>query len=285
VAASDALGFKFGRRHKSIQYSPMPVILPDVIEISAPRRDEEVEERERLRDAAAQSIGLDPILMSREDSPKEKENELEDIEGFKTSESHLDTRSPLDSSVSDATMLSLEEPRRKTSQYTHSRSNSSSMTIPAFPSSTSDLAEFTQISSTLFRYYPPTSLRLFSLSKHWKNRFLILSSPPSSSSSRGPAVSYLHLFKSSGTEEKELERLEINEDSVVFVAEEDVGSRKGVVKVGGMVVGALKKEHCQAKGQVMWFLQIVDPFEAQRWIAVIKNAVLGQRYVLSGFIL
>jgi hypothetical protein len=86
------------------------------------------------------------------------------------------------------------------------------------------------------------------------------------------------LFKSPGAEEKEVERLEINEDSIVFVAEEEVGGRRNVVKVGGQDVGALKKElNHEEAGRTMWLLQIVDSNEAQKWIAAIKNAILSQR--------
>lgn len=110
---------------------------------------------------------------------------------------------------------------------------------------------------------------------------MVLSSPTlPSSRGQAPSVSYLHLFKSSGSEEKELERLEINEDSVVFVAEEEVGGRKGVIKVGGLDVGAFKKElNHEIGGRTMWFLQILNQTEAQKWIAAIKNTILGQRFV------
>lgn len=95
-----------------------------------------------------------------------------------------------------------------------------------------------------------------------------------------PLVSHLHLFKSSGSEERELERLEINEDSVVFVADEEVGGRKGVVKVGGLDVGALRNESNQDSGnRTTWLLQILDAAEAQTWITAIKTAILAQRYV------
>jgi hypothetical protein len=92
----------------------------------------------------------------------------------------------------------------------------------------------------------------------------------------------LHVFKSAGSEEKELERIEINEDSVVFVAEDEFGGRRSVIKVGGTDVGAMKKEYIVNEGGYsMWLLHIQDTADAQRWITNIKNAVLGQRYVLA----
>lgn len=97
--------------------------------------------------------------------------------------------------------------------------------------------------------------------------------------------SYLHLFKSSAADEKEMERLEITEDSVVFVAEEqEIGGRRNVVKVGG--VDVVKKvrdfgssNNTEENGRTMWFLQISDADEAQKWITVIKNAIFEQRCV------
>jgi hypothetical protein len=105
-------------------------------------------------------------------------------------------------------------------------------------------------------------------------------SSPATLVTRGqaPAVSYLHVFKSPSPDEKELERLEINEDSVVFVAEEEVGGKRSVIKVGGADVGAMKKEYMTNEaGYSMWLLHIQDTVDAQKWITDIKNAILGQR--------
>jgi hypothetical protein len=107
-------------------------------------------------------------------------------------------------------------------------------------------------------------------------------SSPATLVARGqsPAVSYLHVFKSAGPEAKELERLEINEDSVVFVAEAEAGGKRSVIKVGGTDVGAMRKEYIiNEGGYSMWLLHIQDTADAQRWITNIKNAILGQRYV------
>lgn len=292
VAASDALGFKFGRKRKSIRQPTPPMILPDVIEISAPARDEEVEERERLRDVAAQSIGLGPALLqqdslSREDTVEEEDENLADVEEAQEADEVRTLepvsnggKSPYESSLSMSVATQSLIGRHRAGSMAHSRSNSTTTTpIPAFPSTPSVLTQFIQTSSPLPKYYPPSSLRIFTLSRHWKSRFIILSSPtPLMTRGAPPTVSYLHLFKSSGTQEKELERLEINEESVVFIAEEEVGGRKHVIKVGGLDVGALKKElNHEDGGLTMWFLQITDAAEAQKWITIIKNAILCQR--------
>lgn len=125
--------------------------------------------------------------------------------------------------------------------------------IPPFPCTHSSLQAFIQRSAAVPRYYHAPSLLMFALSKQWKNRYLVLTSPipspstlntPTFSSPWGnsaqrpepptPAPSYLHLFKNSGLDEKELERLEINENSVVYITDSEVGGRGSVIKVGVM---------------------------------------------------
>ncbi|KDR82698.1 hypothetical protein GALMADRAFT_46409, partial [Galerina marginata CBS 339.88] len=305
IAASDALGFKFGRRRPSIRQPPMPIILPDVIEISASHHDEEVEERNRLKQMAAEAIGLGPFMVSP-DTPQSYEDSTEEEEPNHTPESldmqrlgyghnsgsvpNVMGRSPHGSSLS-VTMPS-QQPTpggrfRSGSMLTHRHSNSMTLApIPQFPSTVGALTSFKQSVGVFPKYYPPSSLRIFALSKNWKNRYLILSSPATLvTRGQGPAVSYLHLFKSSNRDEKELERLEINEDSVVFVSEEEVGGRRHVIKVGGADVGAMKKEYTHEEGgHTMWLLQIPDQAEAQSWITNIKNAILGQRTVRAGLI-
>ncbi|KAF8272780.1 hypothetical protein EI94DRAFT_158056 [Lactarius quietus] len=118
---------------------------------------------------------------------------------------------------------------------------------------------------------------MLALTKQWKARHVVLSAPI-------PAGAfYLHIFKSSAADERELERLEINEHSVASVTDEDVGGRRGVVRVGGIDVGALRRElNGEENGMTMMMLQIIDANESQNWINAIKNAVLGQRSVRAG---
>ena len=305
VAASDALGIKFGKRRPSVRQPPMPIILPDVIEISAPRADEEVEERNRLREMAAQAIGLGPFMVSpdtqsRDDSTTEEDDEdqqpiLDATEvrrlGYarnsdSASSPNINARSPHGSTIS-VTQQPPPTPGgrfRSGSMLTTNPTYSSNFAnIPSFPCTVSSLVSFRQCGGTYLKYYPPSSLRIFALSKSWKQRYLILSSPATLvTRGQGPAVSYLHLFKSSGSEDREVERLEINEDSVVFVAEEEVGGKRQVIKVAGVDVGAMKKEFMHDEGgHSMWLLQITDQAEAQKWITNIKNAILGQRFVIT----
>jgi hypothetical protein len=286
IVASDAISF-LGRRRKFSRQPPMPIMLPEVIEISAHRRDEEVEERERLRDAAAQSIGLGPVLLQVSHMGGNHSDEGDDdllLDEVRTIEPNLyPGKSVHDSSLSaiqSSQPFHTRSRQGSVGQMGHTRSGSTPpLVLPLFPTTISALTPVIHASSTLPKYYPSSSLRIFTLSKQWKSRHMVLSVPaPSPTRASAPAASYLHLFKSPGAEEKEVERLEINEDSIVFVAEEEVSGRRNVVKVGGLDVGALKKElNHEEAGRTMWLLQIVDSTEAQKWIAAIKNAILSQR--------
>ncbi|KAF9481211.1 hypothetical protein BDN70DRAFT_876684 [Pholiota conissans] len=325
LAASDALGLKFGRRRHPIRSQPTPNILTDVIEITNHRADAEDEERNRLREMAAHAIGVDPYMASsdshsRSGEPESATDENDDfVERWRGSDAvearrlggHLNGRNPNSESASNiggrrsphGSSLSVSIPphnpkppqpppgsRFRSGSMAgagHSPSNSVSiMPIPPFPATVADLSQFHESSGMFPKYYPPSSLRIFALSKNWKSRYILLSKPATFvTKNRTPAVSYLHLFKSSGEEEKELERLEINEDSVVFVSEEEVGGKRHVIKVGGADVGAMKKEYTHEEGgHIMWLLQISDQTVAQKWITNIKHAILGQRTVRAGLI-
>jgi len=296
LSASDVLGLKLGRRKSSRRQHPKPIILPGVIDISAARADAELEERNRLRDMAAQAIGLQPYADSQTSCSINDENE-----------DHED-RTPLDSTDivhqselipssnvrgrlfrGSNSSLSVAYPRPTSTARVRSGSALGAATttsfapIPPYPSTVSSLSSFRQCEGLYPKYYPHSSLRIFALSKNWKYRYLMMSSPATFvARGQSPAVSYLHVFKSGGSEEKELERLEINEDSVVFLPEDEVGGRRSVIKVGGTDVGAMKKEYMiNEGGYSMWLLHIQDTADAQRWITNIKNAVLGQRYVVA----
>lgn len=91
---------------------------------------------------------------------------------------------------------------------------------------------------------------------------------------------HLHLFKTAASDERELERLEISEESVTALLEEEVAGRKGIVKIAGADVGGRKKElNLEEGGQTVWLLHVADSAEAQEWAATLRSAVLAQRYV------
>ncbi|KAJ7057830.1 hypothetical protein C8F01DRAFT_1151207 [Mycena amicta] len=230
--ASDALaGFRFGRRRPSVRLRPEPLLaIPHVIDISAPAPDEELEERQRLRDAAAHSIGLLPLI---EDTKPHEEDEP-------------------------------DEPQQET------------VVLPPFPASYSATAPLAALSAALPKYYPPNSLRIFALSKQWKHRHIILSVPAG-------RVSHLHLFKGTHAEDRELERLEINADSVVFVAE-GTFDLVHIVKVGGADVGAHRRDWnpTDDAARTVWLLHLPTSADAQQWISRIKAAIFEQRTHRAG---
>ncbi|KAG9315836.1 hypothetical protein JVU11DRAFT_3485 [Chiua virens] len=254
-AASDVFGLrrKIGsvsrKKQNFSSLSHSCEVVPEVIEINAhnnttvtstvggttAHRDYEHEERERLRDAAAQSIGLDPELLH---------------DSFK-SESRLSLESPNTPLQPDP--------------------------IPAFPTTFAALRPSTELSATLPKFTPPSSLLVYALSKQWKSRTIVLTSHSTTQKT------HVHLFKSASKDEKEVERLEVTEDSVIFVAEEEVGGRGNVVKFAGKDVSAKRTGETGEDGvRTMWLLQITDSAESQRWISAIKNAVLTQRAVRAG---
>ena len=347
----------------ALQPQATPNVIPDVIEISAAAggismRDSEEEterkERERLREAAAESIGISPLM--REGSSSRltgNDSRIIDDESFAAIGSREDVRESLEGSAADSLRImdrsrtsingtmkangftsGLQLQRLQTKESRHHRSSSISATMspsspvsvtrsistlgghlgstagldgrtvksshipdaiaqpypPDFPCLRSALDLYVKKSSTLFKHFPPYPLFKITFSSQWRSRQIVMTCPQTSGFStpngqrpmtpcnQQPFVCHLHLFKSSAAEERELERLEINEDSVVCVAEEEIAGRKAVVKVGGVDVGGKKKDwNVEENGRTMWFLSIVDANESQDWIALLKSAVLEQR--------
>ncbi|KAL5519942.1 hypothetical protein ACEPAG_1602 [Sanghuangporus baumii] len=338
--------------------------MTDVIEISAAKsaltsvRDEEEEnerrERDRLREAAAESIGISPLF--REDASSrvtESDDMRYDNESIdeRWSKGHpeasmdgnaVERLRALDRSRTNiaGTLEQHEKPvglqLQQTRDNKHNRSSSlsgittpttpsatsqwplpplvppvlstngrtpissainvtSRQQLPAFPCSFSALGPLSRKSSTILKFYASSPL-LLSFSRQWRTRTIVLTGPPrpKSPSFRGfrpftpperlPSVYHLHLFKSLGPDERELQRLEVNEDSVVFVADEEIAGKRSVVKVGGIDVGSKKRElNVEENCQILWFLVIADPSEAQDWISTLKSAVLDQRAEKAGF--
>lgn len=294
-AASDALAFKFGRKQRpTARQASVPLVLPGVIEISAPPPDQEVEERERLREMAAQAIGISPLIVHGDTHSQEESTEDEDDDALRTpadtselrrfgdtrnSESTPDVRNKSWLETSSITTTTNPMRFRSGSVASHSRQNSIVVTpMPSFPTNVLSLNPFLTCSAYFPKYTQPSSLRRLALSsKNWKTRYIVLSGP-SNPLSRNPAsnVSYIHVFKSSGPDDKELERLQIHTDSAVFVADEEVGGRRNVVRIKGFEIVAGKGGN-HSLHETLWQLQIIDPVESQKWISAIKSAILGQR--------
>jgi hypothetical protein len=327
-------------------------ILPDVLEIGPGALvDHEAEERERLKNEAAQAIGLDLVQIQVQspaietgnedeaddtvlvDRPVEDRNEssslppssptqaktMDDsyVKSSSTTVQHRRTRSgsmpvPLTLSIappsfSRSTSSSLIpkhiQPASATTQHsaspttTTTAASSGVPSIPAFPSTPSSLAPFTLATSRpglLLKYHPASSLLVYALSKQWKLRYMVLSSPPpppptnqlTAARPPSPQPSYLHLFKSSDPNASELERLEINSDSVVFIADIQADDhntistqhghssltsssalygRKNVIKVGGVSVSKGVNNVVESANEgagferTMWFLQFIAP--------------------------
>lgn len=307
-AASDAL--RFGRRRKSVKALPPPpqprLLISEVIEVRAsaqtpPFDEDEEAEREQLRAAAVQSVGFNVGIGGSPDRDQvnfgDEVDDINDVGGHDTHTSrnhHENGRvssivppsspPPPDIGFSDATGSPQTVRQRITTSSSSTGTTapftnpftSAHVDVPAFPSTRAQIYPHEQLSATLPKHYPPPSLLMLALTKQWKARHVVLSAPI-------PAGTfYLHIFKSSAADERELERLEINEHSVASVTDEDVGGRRGVVRVGGFDVGALRRElNGEENGMTMMLLQILDANQSQDWINAIKNAVLGQRYAYT----
>ncbi|KAF8526123.1 hypothetical protein JB92DRAFT_1183694 [Gautieria morchelliformis] len=212
--------------------------------------------------------------------------------------------------------------------------------VPPYPSTLSALKPHIQTSSSLFKYHPSSTFLALTVSrraKQWKLHYVVLTSPPPATSpthdfadlaqrpcpemrpemlqiSTGeftplPSTrhSHLHLFKSASPspEELEIDRLEINEDSVVYVAEVEVAGKRDIVKVGGRDArrnlvgsggasfkstgsswhGGTKTDNeanMEEMGRTMWWLKMTDGPEMQQWMGHIRTAVFMQRAERAG---
>lgn len=284
--------------------------------------DEEAE-REALRTAAAKSVGLDgvPMMSSSfvERSSALLEEEDEDQQQFFDEGSELgavdDGQSlvlgsrrggPLSpSSIISAQYQHLQQQHQQDQSSSSSTSLADALplpvpysppapllSLPRFPSSLSSLKPYQQLSSSTQRHYPSS----FLLSRRWKTRHLVLTSLKPSPSADTQA--HLHIFRG----DDEIERMRIDEDSIVHVVE---GSKlPNVIEVGGVHAGGdREKENLRPSAmslmglsamsnpamagalggrngkdaKVLWLLQMQDAESVRRWIAGVKGALLVQR--------
>ena len=279
VAASDALSFSLRRskrptiQHAHSQRQRSPVI-DEVLEISAEAAQKDgVAERVRLRAAAAQAVGLAGTTSS----------DLTTVAA--STRDDISIMSSAARSAKRTTIMSIPQQS--------SQANQNISALPSYPATLNSLQPFVQHSSALFKYYPSQSafLRL-QRSRQWKHRHLVLTSlrcPSESDSSTGTGdnttQAQLHLFKSSNGDEKEIERLGINQDSVIYVADGGFGGNKEfVVKVAGFLHGEVpppSPSNSPSSTPTVWLLQLPDLVHMQRWIQFIKSSVLTQRCVFG----
>ncbi|KAL1950777.1 hypothetical protein VTO73DRAFT_5901 [Trametes versicolor] len=257
---TSGISLPFSRSRSKFKKSRLPppptsFLFSEVIEISAPPPPppEEDEDRERLRDAAAQSIGLDPVLLEER------------------AVGAVQVAVALTVKVAFVVTSSNARPRRFTSRCRDALGKY----IGAVPGHTNrpqtlgaTIFESGEASSSVF-VAPLCTLQAMEVANIGSHVFTVGGFGPAYADDFFFHVAHLHVFKSASGDDKELERVEIGADSVVFVNEEEIGGRRGVVKVGGV-------------GGVEMTLSMVDQNEAHNWITAIKQAVLSERSVRAG---
>ncbi|OJA16848.1 hypothetical protein AZE42_03624 [Rhizopogon vesiculosus] len=256
------------------QTSP-PLVLSEVIEISRPYSfAHEEQERERLRDAAAQSIGLIEYAAS-DHHPDHSQEELDP--DTRQEPPPVTTHSP-PSSPSPPSRSPIPSP-------IPAFAPPAPPPLPPFPTSLGSLTKQTTLTGTFPKFFPPSSLLVYALAKQWKSRFIILTTALKGPSESSSTVTHLHLFKSNISSSSELHRLPITQDTAIYVTEQSgpSGKRDGksnsVRGSGGKASGTVVAIE---QGSFVWHFEMQDPSERQRWISAIKAVVLGQRSVRAG---
>ncbi|KAG9026573.1 hypothetical protein FRB95_008695 [Tulasnella sp. JGI-2019a] len=237
-----------------------------------PPADREEAEREALREEAAKSVGLverDPppdvqdLISQRgsEDALRNRPSVLSSsaslLSSTETTSKWVSVTKPPQPPASTSSTMTSEPTLPAVTSSSQAPPSSSThsvqvQNIPAYPASLASLAQFVQLSSIMTRHYTGGSFNfLGGKNKKWKPRLFVLTSHKPPPNPQHPDVdtdtqAHVHLFRLSSTsttinEEQhiEIERLKIDEDSVVFVVDNDnagsdVIGRKWVVKLGGL---------------------------------------------------
>lgn len=325
----------------------------------------EDEERQRLRDAAAQSLGLD-LNAFNDDTPENADSTDSSPLSRPLSKPFNTTSYSYETSSHQSGLLSSLAASSPNPMIYNAQPSNMPTKLPPYPCSYSELAPFIQISSSYLKFATGTTntthtgsgLAFISLPKrskstktHWKLYYVVLTvprefgsralpstkhsslspslsqSPPCTSSSSSfhslaspnrfhtrnsppplsfmPSHSHLHLFKSEHPtrDEVEVDRLEINEDTVVYIADMELSGKKGLIKVIGRHVGATAATvDDEELSRTLWIFKYPDPRETtnpapnnkviypdesevqQRWVKEIKSSVLSQRAERAGFL-
>ncbi|KIM22764.1 hypothetical protein M408DRAFT_28413 [Serendipita vermifera MAFF 305830] len=246
-------------------FYPPPTVLEYAEEDSAER-----EARERLRDAAAQAVGLSHATTNTNTNfytaPAVMSSGPHQYKDTTSVDQHRPAPAETHSGKSRGSML-------KTTTIGPIKSG-----LPRYPGTLSSIQTHVQNSAHLLKYHAsPSPFLILSRSKQWKTRYIVITSIEHKNPRRTEA--HLHLFKAGAPDDRELERMRIHTKSIVYVADEEVGGgRQFVLKIGGNGVDSSNKD----LGPTSWLLQMHDSTSMQRWIQIVKNAVLLQKAERDG---
>ena len=313
-------------------------IMSDVIEISAANavaasvRDDEEEierrERDRLREAAAESIGISPLI--REDGSSRITNSEDDFfDDDETQDDHpvssihdsVENSSGMRAEAELPSLLHRLQRSGRSAATRHNRSSSLSgigtptvdssplvngmsltpksslppsliQTTPPFPTTFAILQEPSSRVLPALKLYPSSTILSRGFTRLWRSRTLVVTTLPSprsagllrsfSLSQDAPNLCFLHIFKSAGNDERELERMEVLDASACSLLEEEFAGKRFVVKLSGCNVGGGTKEALELqRDQSTWFLSFSGLKEAQNMIAILKEALSESKFVVS----
>jgi hypothetical protein len=85
------------------------------------------------------------------------------------------------------------------------------------------------------------------------------------------------VFKSSAPDEKEMARLALMDDSVAYIAEEEVSGKKNFLRVTGTDASPSSTKKTDAR--ISWMMHFAEPSDMHKWIATLKQTV-AQRFVV-----
>ncbi|KAF8339610.1 uncharacterized protein EI90DRAFT_3117419 [Cantharellus anzutake] len=170
--------------------------------------------------------------------------------------------------------------------------------VPPFPCLFSLIESRIGFTSTVSKYCaPPPLVTLLgstkSTARHWKPRHLALTSVTTlgPNSTKDEAVyirtDYLHLFKGSSPNDREVDRLLLTGNSAATLPDEqdNLWDRQCVIKVNGYHAKVVKQDEEGTfipQGEMVWLLQCPDSHNMQKWLVSIRNAVLNHRCWQAG---
>ncbi|KAF8993777.1 hypothetical protein BDQ17DRAFT_1367888 [Cyathus striatus] len=148
--------------------------------------------------------------------------------------------------------------------------------LPLFPCNLYSLNLYRQYAASILKY---TALSVTSFSRsQWKTRYLVLSVPVFGQylKSASPGVAYLHLFKSSAPDAEEVDRLRIDDETLVISSEPNTTGDKHTIRVCGINARNTKQSENKSQELTTWRIQIHGNLEARTLKTVIRDSVREQ---------